>query len=105
MNDTDASVSEESKRNDKKDSEKNDREKNGYAYWSARRKISEARLRQAVETSGMTLYRIAKDSGIAYQVLHRFARGERDLTLETASRLADYFGVRLTRPRRPKKGG
>ncbi len=62
-------------------------------------------LRQAVEDSGLTLYRIAKDSGIAYQVLHRFARGERDLTLATASRLAGYFGMRLTRPRRPKKKG
>ena len=62
-------------------------------------------LRQAVEDSGLTLYRIAQDSGVAYQVLHRFARGERDLTLETASKLADYFGMRFTRPRRPKKGG
>ena len=60
-------------------------------------------LRQAVQDSGLTLYRIAKDSGIAYQVLHRFAGGERDLTLETASRLADYFGMRLTRPKRPRK--
>ena len=62
-------------------------------------------FRQAIEDSGLTLYRIAKGSGIAYQVLHRFARGERDLTLETASRLADYFGMRLTRPKRPKTGG
>ena len=62
-------------------------------------------LRQAIEDSGLTLYRIAKDSGVAYQVLHRFARGERDLTLETATKLADYFGMRLTRPRRPKTGG
>ena len=62
-------------------------------------------FRQAIEDSGLTLYRIAKGSGIAYQVLHRFARGERDLTLETATKLADYFGMRLTRPRRPKTGG
>ena len=62
-------------------------------------------LRQAIEDSELTLYRIAKGSGVAYQVLHRFANGERDLTLATASRLADYFGMRLTRPRRPKKGG
>ena len=62
-------------------------------------------LRQAVQNSGLSLYAVAKGSGIAYQVLHRFARGERDLTLETASKLADYFGMRLTRPRRPKKGG
>ena len=62
-------------------------------------------LRQAIEDSGLTLYRIAKDSGVVYQVLHRFASGERDLTLETASRLAHYFQMRLTRPKRPKKGG
>ena len=62
-------------------------------------------LRQAIADSGLTLYRIAKDSGIVSQVLYRFASGERDLTLETASRLTEYFGMRLTRPRRPKKGG
>ncbi len=62
-------------------------------------------LREAIADSGLTLYRIAKDAGIAYPVLHRFASGERDLTLETASRLADYFGMRLTRPKRPKSGG
>jgi plasmid maintenance system antidote protein VapI len=62
-------------------------------------------FRQAIEDSGLSLYRIAKDSGIAYQVLHRFARGERDLTLETATRLANFFGMRLTRPKRPKTGG
>ena len=62
-------------------------------------------LRQAIEDSGLTLYAISKGSGIAYPVVYRFASGERDLTLATASRLADYFGMRLTRPRRPKKGG
>jgi plasmid maintenance system antidote protein VapI len=62
-------------------------------------------LRHAIECSGLTLYRVAKGSGIAYQVLHRFASGERDLTLETASKLANYFGMKLTRPKRPKKGG
>ena len=61
-------------------------------------------LREAVANSGLSLYRIAKDSGVVYQVLHRFARGEHDLTLETATKLADYFGMRLTRPKRPKKG-
>lgn len=62
-------------------------------------------LRQAIQDSGLTLYRVAKDSGVADQVLRRFASGERDLTLETASKLAEYFGMRLTRAKRPKKGG
>lgn len=62
-------------------------------------------LRQAVHDSGLSVYAVAKGSGIAQPVLHRFVAGERDLTLATASRLADYFGMRLTRPKRPKKGG
>ena len=65
----------------------------------------QTQLRQAIEGSGLSLYRIAKDAGVAYPVLRRFAIGERDLTLATASKLADYFGMRLTRPRKPKKGG
>jgi len=62
-------------------------------------------LRQAIENSGLSLYAIAKGAGIAYPVLYRFASGERDLTLQTASRLAGYFGMRLTCPKRPKKRG
>ena len=62
-------------------------------------------LRKTIEESGVTLYRIAKDAGIAYPVLYRFAVGQRDLTLDTASKLTDYFGMRLTAPRRRKKGG
>ena len=62
-------------------------------------------LRQAVEESDLSLYAIAKGAEIAYPVLYRFAAGQRDLTLRTASRLAEFFGMRLTRPRKPKKGG
>ena len=62
-------------------------------------------LRKAVRDSGLTTYAIGKGAGIPLPVLYRFVSGERDLTLETASKLADYFGMRLTRPRRPKKGG
>jgi hypothetical protein len=62
-------------------------------------------LRTAVKDSEETLYAIAKGSSIAYPVLYRFATGERDLTLKTGSKLADYLGMRLTRPRRPKTGG
>lgn len=60
-------------------------------------------LRKAVQDSELTLYAIAKGSGIAYSVLYRFVSGERDLTLETATKLADFFGMRLTRPKRPKE--
>jgi len=65
----------------------------------------QGQLRAAIKDSGLTLYAVAKGAGIAYPVIHRFNSGERDLTLETATRLADFFGMRLTRPKRPKKGG
>jgi plasmid maintenance system antidote protein VapI len=57
-------------------------------------------LLAAIENSGATLYRIAKDSGVHYVVLHRFAHGERQIKLDTADKLAAYFGMRLTKPRR-----
>jgi hypothetical protein len=57
-------------------------------------------LRDAIETSGATLYRISKDSGVSHAVLYRFAAGERQIKLDSADKLADYFGMKLTRPKR-----
>ena len=59
-------------------------------------------LRDAIESSGLTLYRIAKDAGIPYAVLHRFATSERQVRLDQADKLAAYFSMRLTRPVKPK---
>ena len=59
-----------------------------------------SQLLTAIENSAATLYRISKDSGVPYVVVHRFARGERQIKLDTADKLADYFGMKLTRPRR-----
>jgi plasmid maintenance system antidote protein VapI len=56
-------------------------------------------LRKAMRTSGKTVNAIAVESGIPQPMLHRFLKGERDLTLRTAQKLADYFGVEL----RPKE--
>lgn len=59
------------------------------------------RLRQAIEDSGETLYRVAKDSGLNYAVVHSFARGG-EIKMSTADKLADYFGLEL-RPRRTSR--
>jgi len=59
-------------------------------------------LRKACETSGLTRYRIAKDSGVSYDALARFLNEERDLRLATADKLADYFGLVL-KPKRAKR--
>jgi hypothetical protein len=57
-------------------------------------------MRQAMDDSDDTLYRISKDSGLSYAVVHRFYTGRRGLTLETADQLADYLGLEL----KPKNG-
>ena len=59
-------------------------------------------LRNAIETSGLTLYRVAADAGIDYASIHRFCHGERSLSLESADKLAAFFEMRLTRPKRGK---
>jgi len=58
-------------------------------------------LRQAIADSGLTVAAVARGAGIAQPVLHRFAKGERDLTLDTAEKLVRYFGLVL-RPAGPK---
>jgi plasmid maintenance system antidote protein VapI len=57
------------------------------------------RLRQAVRASGQTVNAVAVGAGVPQPVLFRFVSGERDLTLRTAQKLADYFGLEL-RPRK-----
>jgi hypothetical protein len=59
-----------------------------------------AQLRTAIKNSGLSLYRIAKDSGIPYAVLQRFANADKQIKADAADKLADYFGMRLTKPRR-----
>ena len=59
-------------------------------------------LRRAIADSGLTLYRIAKDSGVPHAALYRFVNREQDIKLATADKLAAYLGLRLTHS---KKGG
>lgn len=53
-------------------------------------------IRQAVEASGKTRYRIAKESGVSAGQLSRLVNGERGMTVETIERLADYLGLQIT---------
>lgn len=53
-------------------------------------------IRRAVEASGKTRYRIAKESGVSAGQLSRLVNGERGMTVDTIERLADYMGLRIT---------
>lgn len=61
-------------------------------------------IRGAIERDRRSLYRLARDCGLRYSVLHRFATGERQkINIDTASALCDVLGLSL----QPKlvKGG
>ena len=61
-------------------------------------------LRKTVKGSGLTLYAVAKRSGVPYAVLSRFMTSERDLRLATVEKLCKLFSMRLTAPKTPKEG-
>lgn len=54
-------------------------------------------LKQAIQESGLTLYRIAKETGIVGTSLLRFMQGETSLRLDKADVLAEYLGLELTK--------
>ncbi len=51
-------------------------------------------LREAIQKSGKSVNQIAKETGVLQQSLSKFMRGK-DVRLETAQKLADYFGLSL----------
>jgi hypothetical protein len=53
-------------------------------------------LRRAISTSGKTLYRISKDTGISYSPLWRFMHGQTGLRLDLLDKLCAYLGLDLT---------
>lgn len=59
----------------------------------------EEQIRIAIKESGLTIYRLAKDSGVPQPVLSRFVNAKRGITLSTASKLATTLGLELV----PKK--
>jgi transcriptional regulator with XRE-family HTH domain len=52
-------------------------------------------LKAAIEKSGLTRYRIAKDTGIVEPSLCLFMQGETSIRLDKADVLAAYLGLRL----------
>jgi len=64
----------------------------------ARRKAQSTvsdQLRQAIQQSDLTIYALAKLTGISSQQISRFAKGERSLTLEVFDKLAATLGLQL----------
>ena len=61
----------------------------------------EDRIRKAIEASGQTRYRIAKETGVSQAHLSRLMSGERGLGVDMLERLAAYLGLEIIiRPKR-----
>ncbi|XZE21811.1 helix-turn-helix domain-containing protein [Pirellulaceae bacterium SH449] len=52
-------------------------------------------IRNAINASELTLYRIAKDSGVSVPSITRFVNEERTISLETADKLCKCLGLEL----------
>ena len=62
-------------------------------------------LRQAIDDSGLTRYRIAKETGISESALAQFYNGHRGLSMEALNALGDYLQLKITLGRKPGKKG
>lgn len=62
-------------------------------------------IRAAIEDSGVTRYRISKDTGIAESQLSRLMNDDGGLSIESFELLADYLELEvIVRPKRKRKG-
>jgi transcriptional regulator with XRE-family HTH domain len=60
-------------------------------------------IRDAIESSDMTRYRIAKQTGIGESQLSLFMAGKKGLSVEALETLADCLGMEITTRRKRKK--
>jgi transcriptional regulator with XRE-family HTH domain len=61
-------------------------------------------LQAIVQTRELSAYGVARLAGVSPRVVQRWLRGERDILLETAARIALVLGVKLVAPRRRSTG-
>lgn len=62
-------------------------------------------IRQAIDASGLTRYRIAQDTDIDESTLAKFYHGTRGLSLDNLDLLCEYLGLRIVVERKPTKKG
>ena len=61
-------------------------------------------IRDAARRSGLSVYRIAKETSVDQSTLNKFLMGTRDnLRLDVADRLFRFFKLRVTHPSRKRR--
>lgn len=62
-------------------------------------------LRKAIDDSGLTRYRIAKETGISESALAQFYNGHRGLSMKALNALGEFLKLTITLGRKPEKKG
>ncbi len=62
-------------------------------------------LRQAIDDSGLTRYRIAKETGISESALAQFYNGHRGLSINALNALGEFLQLTITLGRKPGMKG
>ena len=65
-----------------------------------KRKTFTEQLREAIEKTPVTRYRISQDTGIAEGVLSRFVRGQVGLSVASINTLVEYLNLELVQRKR-----
>lgn len=62
-------------------------------------------VRQAIDDSGLTRYRIAKETGVSESALAQFYNGHRGLSMEALNALGEFLQLKITLGRKPENKG
>ena len=60
-------------------------------------------LRQAIDESGLTRYRISQESGISEATLSKFYLGQRGLSMESLNALGECLQLTIKMGRKPSR--
>ena len=70
-----------------------------------RTKLVSDQLRQAIDDSGMSRYRISKESGISETALALFYNGQRGLSMKALNALGKCLELKIVLGRKPEEKG
>jgi hypothetical protein len=59
-------------------------------------------LRQAIVDSGLTRYRIAKETGVSEATLSKFHLAQRGLSMAAMDRVGEFLGLKIVAERKVK---
>jgi transcriptional regulator with XRE-family HTH domain len=68
-------------------------------------KLLTDQLRQAIDDSGLTRYRISKETGVSESALSQFYNRHRGLSMEAMNALGECLQLTITLGRKPGKKG